>query len=141
ALDVTIQAQVLEVLQKAAETTNSSVILITHDLGVVAGMVSRVLVMYAGQVVEEGPVAALYYRSRMPYSWGLMESIARLDQRRLGRLRPIAGQPPSMLHPPSGCRFHPRCPYRDDDLCRNQEPELIELEAGHLARCHFALQP
>src|SRR5205807_10070732 len=81
------------------------------------------------------------YRSRMPYSWGLMESIARLDQRRLGRLRPIAGQPPSMLHPPSGCRFHPRCPYRDDDRCRNREPALIELEADHGARCHFALEP
>jgi oligopeptide/dipeptide ABC transporter ATP-binding protein len=143
ALDVTIQAQVLEVLQRAAATTHSSVILITHDLGVVAGLVSRVMVMYAGQVVEEGPVDALYYGSRMPYSWGLMESIARLDQRRLGRLRPIAGQPPSMLSPPSGCRFHPRCPYRDDRLCASEIPDLLVVRdgVGHRARCHFAREP
>jgi oligopeptide/dipeptide ABC transporter ATP-binding protein len=141
ALDVTIQAQVLEVLRKAAETTNSAVLLITHDLGVVAGMVQRVVVMYAGQIVEEASVDDLYYRSRMPYTWGLMESMARLDQRRSGRLRPISGQPPSMLHPPSGCRFHPRCPYRDEEICLRREPELIGLDGGHLARCHFASQP
>ncbi|MGH9226215.1 MAG: ABC transporter ATP-binding protein [Acidimicrobiales bacterium] len=141
ALDVTIQAQVLEVLQKAAATTNSAVVIITHDLGVVAGLVSRVAVMYAGQIVEEGSVDSLYYRSRMPYAWGLMESIARLDQRRLGRLRPIDGQPPSMLHPPAGCRFHPRCPYRDDDRCVTKEPELIEIEVDHKARCHYSLEP
>jgi len=141
ALDVTIQAQVLEVLQKAAATTNSAVILITHDLGVVAGLVSRVAVMYAGQIVEEGAVDALYYRSRMPYAWGLMESIARLDQRRIGRLRPIDGQPPSMLHPPSGCRFHPRCPYRDDDRCLEEHPDLIEIDLDHKARCHYSQEP
>jgi oligopeptide/dipeptide ABC transporter ATP-binding protein len=141
ALDVTIQAQVLEVLQRAAATANSAVILITHDLGVVAGLVSRVAVMYAGQVVEEGSVDELYYRSRMPYGWGLMESIARLDQRRLGRLRPIAGQPPNMRRPPAGCRFHPRCPYRDEDRCVRQEPDLIEIDTDHRARCHYALEP
>src|SRR5919202_774723 len=141
ALDVTIQAQVLEVLQRAAASTSSAVILITHDLGVVAGLVSRVAVMYAGQIVEEGSVDALYYRSRMPYAWGLMESIARLDQRRLGRLRPIDGSPPNMRKPPSGCRFHPRCPYRDDDRCVNQLPDLIELDLDHRARCHYALEP
>jgi oligopeptide/dipeptide ABC transporter ATP-binding protein len=141
ALDVTIQAQVLEVLQRAAASTSSAVIIITHDLGVVAGLVSRVAVMYAGQIVEEGSVDALYYRSRMPYTWGLMESIARLDQRRLGRLRPIDGSPPNMRKPPSGCRFHPRCPYRDDGRCLNQHPELIELDIDHRARCHYALEP
>ena len=141
ALDVTIQAQVLEVLQKAAATTNSAVVIITHDLGVVAGLVSRVAVMYAGQIVEEGPVESLYYRSRMPYSWGLMESIARLDQRRRGRLRPIDGSPPSMLRPPEGCRFHPRCPYRDDARCVTTEPELIEIDLDHKARCHYSLDP
>ncbi len=141
ALDVTIQAQVLEVLQRAAASTSSAVILITHDLGVVAGLVNRVAVMYAGQIVEEGSVDALYYRSRMPYSWGLMESIARLDQRRLGRLRPIDGSPPNLRRPPSGCRFHPRCPYRDDDRCLNQMPELIELDLDQRARCHYALEP
>ena len=141
ALDVTIQAQVLEVLARAASTTNSAVIIITHDLGVVAGLVSRVAVMYAGQIVEEGPVDSLYYRSRMPYAWGLMESIARLDQRRMGRLRPIDGQPPSMLTPPTGCRFHPRCPYGDDDRCVRTQPELIEIDMDHKARCHYSREP
>jgi oligopeptide/dipeptide ABC transporter ATP-binding protein len=132
---------VLEVLKKAAASTSSAVILITHDLGVVAGLVSRVAVMYAGQIVEEGSVDALYYQSRMPYAWGLMESIARLDQRRLGRLRPIDGSPPNMRKPPSGCRFHPRCPYRDDDHCLNRQPELIELDLDHRVRCHYSLEP
>jgi oligopeptide/dipeptide ABC transporter ATP-binding protein len=141
ALDVTIQAQVLDVLEHAAQSTDSAVIIITHDLGVVAGLVKRVAVLYAGQLVEEGPVDSIYYRSRMPYTWGLMESIARLDQRRRGRLRPIAGQPPNMLRPPSGCRFHPRCPYHDDDRCLTQNPDLIEVELDHSARCHYAVQP
>jgi oligopeptide/dipeptide ABC transporter ATP-binding protein len=140
ALDVTIQAQVLEVLQRAAETAHSSIILITHDLGVVAGLAGRVAVMYAGQIVEEGAVDTLYYRSRMPYSWGLMESIARLDQRRSGRLRPIAGQPPSTMPPPTGCRFHPRCLYRDEGLCINEEPALLDIDFNHRARCHFGLE-
>ncbi|MCA1693203.1 MAG: ABC transporter ATP-binding protein, partial [Actinobacteria bacterium] len=141
ALDVTIQAQVLEILTKAAQTTHAAVILITHDLGVVAGLVDRVAVMYAGQIVEEGSVDALYYKARMPYAWGLMESIARLDQRRIGRLRPIEGQPPSMLRPPRGCRFHPRCPYRDDELCVRRDPEFIDVGFDHRARCHFVLEP
>jgi oligopeptide transport system ATP-binding protein len=141
ALDVTVQAQILEILQKAAEAASSSIILITHDLGVVAGLADRVAVMYAGQVVEEGTVDTLYYGSRMPYAWGLLESIARLDQRRQGRLRPIAGQPPSIVRPPSGCRFHPRCLYRDDDLCLNREPDLVESTFDQSSRCHFAREP
>ncbi|MFN2608683.1 MAG: ABC transporter ATP-binding protein [Acidimicrobiales bacterium] len=141
ALDVTVQAQVLEVLQRAAEASSSSIILITHDLGVVAGLADRVAVMYAGQIVEEGTVDALYYGSRMPYAWGLLESIARLDQRRLGRLRPIAGQPPSLLRPPSGCRFHPRCLYRDDDVCVRDMPELVTSTFDQSSRCHFAREP
>ena len=140
ALDVTIQAQVLDVLKRAAETTNSAVILITHDLGVVAGLARRVAVMYAGQIVEQGTVDDIFYRSRMPYAWGLMESIARLDQRRQGRLRPIAGQPPSMVKPPVGCRFHPRCPY-SEDTCVQEQPALVELGGDHQARCHFAYRP
>jgi len=141
ALDVTIQAQVLEVLKQAAAKTNSAVMLITHDLGVVAGLAHRVAVLYAGQIVEEGTVDDLYYRPRMPYAWGLLESMARLDQRRRGRLRPIDGHPPNMLRPPGGCRFHPRCPYRDGNRCLSQEPELIEIEADHRARCHYAVAP
>ena len=141
ALDVTIQAQILEVLTTAAKATHSAVVLITHDLGVVAGVVDRVAVMYAGRIVEEGSVDDLYYGARMPYTWGLMESIARLDQRRVGWLRPIAGQPPSLVRLPAGCRFHPRCPYRDDQLCKEREPELVEVTLDHFARCHFVLEP
>ncbi len=139
ALDVTIQAQILDVLGQAAEETSSSIIMITHDLGVIAGMADRVAVMYAGQVVEEGTVNQLFYEPRMPYTWGLLESIARLDLRRMGRLRPIAGTPPSMVQPPSGCRFHPRCPYRDDERCAIVAPELLDIDRfAHSARCHFA---
>ncbi|MCU1461497.1 MAG: oligopeptide/dipeptide transporter, ATPase subunit [Acidimicrobiales bacterium] len=142
ALDVTIQAQILEVLQHASEETNSSIILITHDLGVVAGMADRVAVMYAGQIVETGAIDEIFYEPRMPYTWGLLESIPRLDQRRGGRrLQPISGSPPSMLRPPSGCRFHPRCPYSDGDRCVSDEPSLIELRFDRQARCHYALQP
>jgi oligopeptide transport system ATP-binding protein len=141
ALDVTIQAQVLEVLQRAADETHSSIIMITHDLGVIAGMADRVAVMYGGQVVEEGAVDDVFYAPRMPYTWGLLESIARLDQRRLGRLRPIEGSPPSMVAAPPGCRFHPRCPYRDDSVCAYTPPALTEVGAGQHARCHFALSP
>ena len=140
ALDVTIQAQILEVLQKAADETKSSIMMITHDLGVVAGMADRVAVMYAGQVVEEGGVDEVFYRARMPYTWGLLESIARLDLRRMGRLRPIDGSPPSMIDTPSGCRFHPRCPYSDGELCVFSAPPLVGLGTRHHARCHFALE-
>jgi oligopeptide/dipeptide ABC transporter ATP-binding protein len=141
ALDVTIQAQVLEVLKRAADVTGSAVMLITHDLGVIAGLADRVAVMYAGQIVEQGSVDEIYYRSRMPYSWGLLESAVRIDGRRVGRLRVIAGHPPSLLRPPSGCRFHPRCLHRDDALCASRVPALIEVGAAHQARCHFASEP
>jgi oligopeptide transport system ATP-binding protein len=141
ALDVTIQAQILDVLEKAADETNSSIVMITHDLGVIAGMADRVAVMYAGQVVEEGSVEDVFYRPRMPYAWGLLESIARLDIKRMGPLRPIAGSPPSMIRTPSGCRFHPRCPYSDEELCVFSQPELLDVAPHHHARCHFALEP
>jgi oligopeptide transport system ATP-binding protein len=139
ALDVTIQAQILDVLEKAADETHSSIVMITHDLGVIAGMADRVAVMYAGQVVETGGVEEVFYRPRMPYTWGLLESIARLDMRR-GRLRPIAGSPPSMIRTPTGCRFHPRCPYNDEELCVFSTPELLAVGAQHHARCHYALE-
>jgi oligopeptide/dipeptide ABC transporter ATP-binding protein len=140
ALDVTIQAQILEVLEKAADETHSSILMITHDLGVIAGIADRVAVMYAGQVVEEAGVEDIFYRPRMPYTWGLLESIARLDMQRMGRLRPISGSPPSMINPPSGCRFHPRCPYSDDELCVFSAPDLAAVTPRHRARCHFALE-
>ena len=140
ALDVTIQAQILEVLQQAAAEVGSSIILITHDLGVVAGVAERVAVMYAGQIVEQGDVEQIFYAPRMPYTWGLLESIARLDQERVGRLRPITGAPPDMARPPSGCRFHPRCPYADA-RCPTQMPELAHVNLGLDARCLYAGEP
>ena len=137
ALDVTIQAQILEVLQTAAAKTGSSIILITHDLGVVAGLAERVAVMYAGQIVEQGSVDQVFYRPRMPYTWGLLESIARLDQDRVGRLRPIIGSPPNMARPPNGCRFNPRCPYADQQ-CRTDMPDLTPVTFRQSARCLYA---
>ena len=111
ALDVTIQAQIIELLQDLNQEHGLSVILITHDLGVVAEIADRVLVMYAGQVVEQGSLDEIFYDPQHPYTWGLLGSIARLDQDRPDRLPQIGGQPPSLLVPPPGCRFAPRCPH------------------------------
>src|SRR5439155_4300482 len=113
ALDVTIQAQVLEVLERIQERTNSAILLITHDLGVVAGMADRVMVMYAGQQVELGGVDQIFYESRHPYTLGLLASLPRLDESgaRVLRLHRIKGQPPSLIHVPPGCPFHPRCEF------------------------------
>jgi oligopeptide transport system ATP-binding protein len=141
ALDVTTQAQVLEVLRRAADEKGSALVLVSHDLGVVAGMADRVAVLYAGRIVEEGTVDDVFSRPRMPYTWGLLESSPRLDRHRSDRLATIAGQPPSLLSPPSGCRFHPRCCSADPDLCPDREPELVDLAGGHRARCHFASEP
>ena len=111
ALDVTIQAQIIQLLQDLNQEHGLSVILITHDLGVVAEIADRVLVMYAGQVVEQASLDEIFYDPQHPYTWGLLGSIARLDQERAERLSQIAGQPPSLLAPPPGCRFAPRCPH------------------------------
>jgi oligopeptide/dipeptide ABC transporter ATP-binding protein len=111
ALDVTIQAQIIELLRDLNQEQGLSVILITHDLGVVAEIADRVLVMYAGQVVEQGSLDEIFYDPQHPYTWGLLGSIARLDQERAERLSQIGGQPPSLLAPPPGCRFAPRCPH------------------------------
>ena len=141
ALDVTIQAQVLEVLERIQERTRSAIILITHDLGVVAGMVDRVLVMYAGKPVETGTVDELFYRSRHPYTLGLLASLPRLDQdARDERLHRIKGQPPSLIFVPPGCAFHPRCEYAvTPEPCAQTVPPLNPTaEPGHLSACHFA---
>jgi oligopeptide/dipeptide ABC transporter ATP-binding protein len=111
ALDVTIQAQIIELLRDLNQEQGLSVILITHDLGVVAEIADRVLVMYAGQVVEQGSLDEIFYDPQHPYTWGLLGSIARLDQERAERLSQIGGQPPSLVAPPPGCRFAPRCPH------------------------------
>jgi len=136
ALDVTIQAQILEVLEKAREVTGAGVIMITHDLGVVAGIADRVAVMYAGRSVEMGTVDDVYYRPRMPYTMGLLSSIPRLDQAERAKLTPIEGTPPSLVGLPEGCPFAPRCPMRVQ-LCEEIEPDLLPVVGeGHVAACH-----
>lgn len=131
ALDVTIQAQILDLLRTLNRTRDVSVLLITHDLGVVAELADRVVVMYAGQVVEQADVDDLFHRSRHPYTAGLLRSIPRLDEPRCDRLPQIAGQPPSLLDPPTGCRFAARCEHVFGDC--SQPPPLVGN--GHLNRC------
>jgi oligopeptide/dipeptide ABC transporter ATP-binding protein len=139
ALDVTIQAQVLDVLERIQERTDTAIMLITHDLGVVAGVADRVLVMYAGREAEQGSVEQIFYEPSHPYTRGLLASLPRLDRRADGeRLHRIKGQPPSLIHLPSGCAFHPRCPYVDDELCPSRVPAPVSLDDGHRAACHFA---
>jgi peptide/nickel transport system ATP-binding protein len=138
ALDVTIQAQILDVLKTAKEATGAAVVLITHDLGVVAGFADRVAVMYAGRIVEIGDVDDVFYRPRMPYTLGLLGSIPRLDVGRRQRLTPIEGNPPSLVHLPSGCPFWPRCPLRIEK-CLELEPALLPIQGhdpSHCAACH-----
>ncbi|WP_431896092.1 dipeptide ABC transporter ATP-binding protein [Nonomuraea sp. bgisy101] len=135
ALDVTIQAQVLDVLRTARRETGAAIVMITHDLGVVAGLADRVLVMYAGRVVETGPVDDVYYRTRMPYTMGLLASIPRLDEGGRQALVPIKGQPPSPAALPPGCPFHPRCPHAVE-ACVKAEPALEPVDTPrHLAAC------
>lgn len=137
ALDVTVQAQVLEALQAAQKATGAAMVLITHDLGVIAGQADRVLVMYAGKPVEVGDVDAIFYEPRMPYTLGLLGSLPRLD-RDTERLTPIPGSPPSVVNMPPGCPFGPRCPLASE-VCRESEPELIDTDGvGHRAACHHS---
>jgi peptide/nickel transport system ATP-binding protein len=135
ALDVTIQAQVLEALKAAREQTGASMILITHDLGIVAGVADRVMVMYAGKPVETGTVDEIYFRSRMPYTLGLLGSLPRLDVDDPAPLHPIPGAPPSLIGLPAGCPFAPRCPVVYE-RCLAEEPALLDVAAGHKAACH-----
>jgi len=135
ALDVTIQAQILELIRALSEERNMAVVLITHDLGIAAGMCDRISVMYAGRIVETGPVDAIFERPRMPYTWGLMDSIPALAAQRGEELRTIEGMPPDLVDPPAVCRFADRCRYARD-VCREREPELTpRLDVAHLARC------
>ncbi|WP_168583378.1 ABC transporter ATP-binding protein [Gephyromycinifex aptenodytis] len=134
ALDVTIQAQILDVLKVAQKETGAAVIMITHDLGVVAGIADEVMVMYAGRPVEKGDVDAVYHRPRMPYTVGLLGSMPRVDRREKASLVPIEGNPPNLINEPTGCPFGPRCPMRVD-ACEHGEPALQGVEPGHLAAC------
>jgi peptide/nickel transport system ATP-binding protein len=143
ALDVTVQAQVLDSLKTALSETHAALLLITHDLGVIAGLADRVLVMYAGRVVEIGTAEDVFYRPSMPYTLGLLGSLPRLDSDGSERLRQIPGAPPSMLGDRTGCPFAPRCPLAQQ-VCLESEPELVVVtsvtsEAGeHRSACHFA---
>jgi peptide/nickel transport system ATP-binding protein len=137
ALDVTTQAQILSLMKRLQEDFGSAIIMITHDLGVVAEIADDVVVMYAANVVEQAEVHDLFHRPQHPYTWGLMGSLPRLDAD-VERLTQIPGQPPSLLRPPNGCRFHPRCPYVME-VCKTTVPELVptQRDQSHLQRCHL----
>lgn len=139
ALDVTVQAQVFDVLMRIKDEINSAMILITHDLGVVAGTADRVMVMYAGRAVEVGTTDDIYYRSRHPYTLGLLASLPRLDDQGNEQLTPIRGNPPSLVHTPSGCAFHPRCDFAElDGPCVRDRTELLTVGPGHQSACHLS---
>ena len=140
ALDVTVQAQILEVLLDIRRRCGTAILLITHDLGVVAEVADRVMVMYAGKKVEEAPVERLFRMPKHPYTWGLLASTTRVDRPRPERMYQIPGAPPSLVHPPAACRFAPRCPHVED-LCRVEYPELRPAGPGQEAACHFANRP
>jgi peptide/nickel transport system ATP-binding protein len=136
ALDVTVQAQILELIEDVKREFNIGVILVTHDLGVVAETANSVMVMYAGNVMEYGPAAEIFARPQHPYAWGLLDSMPTIDER-LESLVPIEGSPPSLLAPPSGCPFHPRCPYRFEPCATQKPPLKAPVPEAHLDACHL----
>jgi peptide/nickel transport system ATP-binding protein len=142
ALDVTVQAQILDLLQDLQREFNSAIIIITHDLGVIAEMADDVLVMYGGRAVEYGSTKEILTHPEMPYTWGLLSSVPDVSASTDARLVPIPGTPPSLLNPPPGCSFHPRCAHVDKvpgNLCSTELPELLPARTpGHLKRCHLA---
>jgi peptide/nickel transport system ATP-binding protein len=139
ALDVTVQAQILDLIRDLQSEFGSAVIIITHDLGVVAELADDILVMYAGKCVEYGNSGTVFRAPEHPYTWGLLSSMPRMDRERQERLVPIKGSPPSLINVPRGCAFHPRCPYepRTEGLGRTVVPELEDTGQGHLVRCHL----
>jgi len=140
ALDVTVQAQILELIDSLQQELNTAIVMITHDLGVVAEVAERVAVMYAGKIVEHGSVEAVFAQPRHPYTWGLLKSIPRLDSPRDQELVPVPGRPPSMINRPSGCSFHPRCPF-EHAPCPVEVPALLNdplaTDDQHLVACHL----
>lgn len=134
ALDVTIQAQILKLMKELNQKMDTSTILITHDLGVVADACSRILVMYGGLIMEEGSKRDIFYRPLHPYTMGLLKSIPKLNEAGKKRLLPIQGTPPDLLHPPAGCPFCDRCPYAME-ICRDEIPPFFQAEEGHKAMC------
>jgi oligopeptide/dipeptide ABC transporter ATP-binding protein len=135
ALDVTIQAQIVELISKLKDDFNSAVIMITHDLGVVADIADEIVVMYAGRVVERAPTRELFYDPQMPYTWGLLGSIPRLDRPKPDRLHSIKGSPPSLIQLPQGCKFRPRCPHAFEKCMQEPALENRVEQPGHLDRC------
>jgi peptide/nickel transport system ATP-binding protein len=139
ALDVTVQAQILDLILDLQQEFGSAVVIITHDLGVVAELADDIMVMYAGKAVEYGSAEDVFERPAHPYAWGLLASMPRIDQVRAERLLPIPGTPPSLIRVPEGCSFHPRCPYAQETNGRSETevPQLREVEPGHQAACHL----
>ncbi|MCI3223443.1 ABC transporter ATP-binding protein [Streptomyces sp. NP-1717] len=140
ALDVTVQAQILDLIRDLQKEFGSAVIMITHDLGVVAEMADDLLVMYGGRCVERGPAEKVFYEPQHPYTWGLLGSMPRIDREQTDRLIPVKGQPPSLINVPRGCAFNPRCPYADvpkGGITRTERPELKQVAAGHHSACHM----
>jgi peptide/nickel transport system ATP-binding protein len=136
ALDVTVQAQILELVEKVKEEFDIGVILVTHDLGVVAETASSVMVMYAGRIMEYGPARAIFEHPQHPYAWGLLDSMPSVE-RRLASLVPIEGTPPSLINPPAGCPFHPRCRYRFEPCPVERPPLRAPTPESHLDACHL----
>jgi peptide/nickel transport system ATP-binding protein len=142
ALDVTVQAQILDLIRDLQQDFNSAVIIITHDLGVVAELADDILVMYAGRAIEYGKADDLFTEPQHPYTWGLLGSMPRLDRERSERLLPIPGTPPSLINVPSGCPFHPRCAYDglNNGLSDTEVPELRDVGNGHQIACHLSAE-
>jgi len=141
ALDVTVQAQITGLLKTLQNEFGTAIVLITHDLGVVAETADTVAVMYGGRIVERGSVRDIFYRPQMPYTWGLLSSLPRLDDARTARLDPIPGSPPSLINLPKGCVFRPRCQYHqyvEGNRCETERPALDEVAPGHSIRCHLS---
>ncbi|HUF84685.1 MAG TPA: ABC transporter ATP-binding protein, partial [Acidimicrobiia bacterium] len=137
ALDVTVQAQILDLLQAQQSERFMAMILVTHDLGVVAGRADEIAVMYAGKVVEKGPARVLFTDMKMPYTEALLQSIPKIADKSHTRLRVIGGRPPALINPPAGCRFAPRCPYVQDKCVEEEPPLLPASTPGHEFRCWF----
>ncbi|MGX1881405.1 ABC transporter ATP-binding protein [Streptomyces sp. NPDC055287] len=147
ALDVTVQAQILDLIRDLQKEFGSAVIIITHDLGVVAELADDILVMYGGRCIERGPAEKVFYEPQHPYTWGLLGSMPRIDRDQTERLIPVKGSPPSLINIPSGCAFHPRCPYADvpkGGITRTERPELKVLPGQeaerHYSACHMAAE-
>ena len=139
ALDVTVQAQILQLLRDLNRDLGTSIILITHNLGVVAGLCSRVVVMYAGEIVEQGSTEQIFDAPQHPYTWALLRSLPRVDADRRERLRSIEGLPPDLIAPPTGCKFNPRCPFRLE-RCFSEAPELKPVGDGQVAACWVTMK-